>query len=134
MVEAAYYIGLKRACLFLHADKVEPGHAKEIALADVNRARAYLLDVAQIENVQLPEGLKGATSVVAMMKAAYLIGQKKSDVLERINPGNISDDAAKTRQFLELLSRRNNLQLYEDIAVMIDSLVAFHRSGKAQGR
>lgn len=72
MIEAAYYIGLKRACLFLHADKVLPGQAKEIAPADVTRARAYLADVAKIENVQLPEGLKMATSVVSMMKVCDL--------------------------------------------------------------
>lgn len=46
----------------------------------------------------------------------------------------MADDAEKTRLFLEMLARRNGLQLYEDIPVMIESLVAFHRKGNAQVR
>ncbi|KAH9395731.1 hypothetical protein TYRP_020468 [Tyrophagus putrescentiae] len=127
MIEVAYYIGLRRNGLFLQADAVL-GQAKAIAPADVNRARAYLVDVAKLEGVHLPEAIANSNSVVVMMQASYLIGAKKHDVLAKMGrDGGGAEDGMKTRELLEELARRAGLTLFEDVTDMMEHVVMYYQ-------
>ena len=131
MIEVAYYIGLRRSGLFLQADAVL-GQAKAIAPADVNRARAYLVDVAKLEGVHLPEAIASSNSVVVMMQASYLIGAKKHDVLAKMgrDGGGGAEDGMKTRELLEELARRAGLTLFEDVTDMMEHVVMYYQVNK----